>query len=433
MPGTPTRDESGCQAPPLKEFNFGPRTLFRLRPRSLEPCSGSNQMQEQYQQSPAVVRGSSRGIAVIIWWIARTENCPLNDHITKKPFGTLPDCREVELYVLTNRPGMQASIATYGGIVTTLTAPDRRGHFADVVLGFDRLDPYLAGHPYIGAIVGRYANRIARGSFTLDGATYSLAINNDANHLHGGIEGFDKVLWRAHPRSTPDGPQLELSYVSADGEEGYPGRLDVTVTYTLTHDNALRIDYRAATDKPTPVNLTNHSYFNLAGQGNGSILDHRVSIEADRFTPIDAGLIPTGELRNVNDTAMDLREPITIAEKIDIDDKQLRLAGGYDHNWVLNKAEAELSIAARVSDPTTGRVMEVLTREPGVQFYTANFLDGGLSGKEGAAYTRRCALCLETQHFPDSPNKPDFPSTVLRPGDLYDTTTIYRFSIQPLA
>jgi len=357
----------------------------------------------------------------------------VDDHITKKPFGKLPDGREVELYVLTNHSGMQVSITTYGGIITALTAPDRRGHFADVVLGFDRLDPYLAGHPYFGAIVGRYANRIAKGSFTLDGETYALAVNSNDNHLHGGTTGFDKILWRAQSRSTPEGPQLALGYVSPDGEEGYPGRLDVTVTYTLTHDNSLRIDYRAATDKPTSVNLTNHSYFNLAGQGSGSTLDHRVSIDADRFTPVDVGLIPTGELRRVRDTPMDLREPIAIGARIDDNHEQLRFAGGYDHNWVLNKGEAELSLAARVLEPTTGRVMEVLTREPGVQFYTANFLDGSLSGKEGAVYARRCALCLETQHFPDSPNRPEFPSTILRPGDRYDTTTIYRFSIQPLA
>lgn len=357
----------------------------------------------------------------------------MDDQIAKKPFGTLPDGREVELFVLTNHAGMKVSITTYGGIVTKLTAPDRRGHFADVVLGFDRLDHYISGHPYFGAIVGRYANRIANGSFTLDDETYALAVNHNENHLHGGITGFDKHLWQARPQSTPDGPWLQLNYVSADAEEGYPGRLDVTVTYTLTHDNALRIDYRAATDKPTPVNLTNHSYFNLAGQGNKSILDHRVSINADRYTPVDAGLIPTGELRKVKNTPMDLREPVAIDENIDIDDEQLSLAGGFDHNWVLNKAEAELSLATRVCDPATGRVMEVLTREPGIQFYTANFLDGSLSGKEGAVYTRRCALCLETQHFPDSPNRPEFPSTILTPGDLYDTTTIYRFSVQPLA
>jgi len=353
----------------------------------------------------------------------------VEDLITKRPFGTLPDGRDIELYALTNRTGMHVSIVTYGGIVTSLTAPDRGGLLADVVLGFDNLDHYLAGHPYFGAIVGRYGNRIAGGSFTLDGENYSLPVNNNDNHLHGGIKGFDKVLWRAQPQSTPDGPQLELTYLSADGEEGYPGQLDVAVTYTLTHDNGLRIDYRATTDKPTPINLTNHSYFNLAGHDRGAILDHRVSINADRFTPVDSGLIPTGELRGVDDTPMDFRDPIAIGARIDAGDEQLLLAGGYDHNWVLNKMGNELSPAARVSEPTTGRVMEVLTREPGVQFYTANFLDGSLSGKEASVYGRRCALCLETQHFPDSPNKPDFPSTVIRPGDLYETTTVYRFSV----
>lgn len=352
----------------------------------------------------------------------------MKDQIKKRPFGTLPDGREVELYILTNNTGMQVSIATWGGIVTALTVPDRRGRMADVVLGFDRLDRYLAGHPYFGAIVGRYANRIANGSFTLDGRTYSLETNNNENHLHGGVTGFDKALWQARSRSMPDGPLLELDYVSADGEEGYPGRLEVTVSYTLAHDNALRIDYRATTDKPTPINLTNHSYFNLAGQGSGDVLNHRVSIDADRFTPIDSGLIPTGELRRVDGTPMDLREPVVVGSKIDNDDEQLLLAGGYDHNWVLNKVGSELSPAAKVSDPTTGRVMEVLTREPGVQFYTANFLDGSLSGKDGVVYRRRCALCLETQHFPDSPNRPEFPSTILRPGGLYETTTVYRFS-----
>jgi aldose 1-epimerase len=349
-------------------------------------------------------------------------------HITKRPFGTLPDGRRVDLYTLTNHAGMRASITTYGGIVTELTAPDRNGRFDDVVLGYDLLDQYLAGHPYFGAILGRYANRISRGVFTLDGETYRLAVNNNENHLHGGITGFDKVLWRAIPRSTTEDPQLELHYVSADGEEGYPGRLEVTVTYTLTHDNALQIDYRATTDRATPVNLSNHSYFNLSGQDGGRILDHRISINADRFTPVDAGLIPIGEFRPVAGSPMDLRKPIAIGVKIETDDRQLAFAGGFDHNWVLNKNDAERSLAARISDPKSGRVMEVLTSEPGIQFYTANFLDGSLRGKQGVVYTRRCALCLETQHFPDSPNRPEFPSTILRPGDRYESTTIYRFS-----
>ncbi len=353
----------------------------------------------------------------------------MDDQITKKPFGNLPDGREVDLYVLTNQKGMQVSITTYGGIVTALTAPDRRDRLADVVLGFDRLDLYLDGHPYFGAIVGRYANRISKGTFTLAGKTHTLTVNSNDNHIHGGVKGFDKKLWEPQPRSTRAGSQLELACVSEDGEEGYPGRLEVTVTYTLTHDSTLRIDYRATTDKATPVNLTNHSYFNLAGHGSGSILDHRVSINADRFTPIESGLVPTGALRKVTGTPMDLRKPIVIGEGIDDDDEQLDLAGGYDHNWVLNKDDGDMPLAARISDPATGRVMEVLTREPGMQFYTANFLDGSLVGKDGAAYTRRCALCLETQHFPDSPNQPAFPSTILGPGDLYDTTTIYRFSV----
>jgi len=351
-----------------------------------------------------------------------------DDNITKELFGTLPDGRKVELYLLTNDNGMQTSITTYGGIVTSLTAPGRNGLLADVVLGFDNLDHYLAGHPYFGAIIGRYGNRIANGTFTLDGETYALARNNNANHLHGGVVGFDKALWAAQTRSLPEGPQLRLTHVSADGDEGYPGQLEVFVEYTLTHDNELRIDYRATTNKPTHVNLTNHSYFNLAGPGGGDILSHEVLINADHFTPVDEGLIPTGEIRSVEGTPMDFREPATIGARIDTDDEQLRFGSGYDHNFVLNSADTELSFAARVFEPTTGRVMEVLTSEPGVQFYTANFLDGGLTGKGGTAYGRRCALCLETQHFPDSPNKPEFPTTVLLPREVYETTTVFRFS-----
>jgi len=354
----------------------------------------------------------------------------LGDGIMKRPFGNLPDGRDVELYNLTNDNGMAASITTYGGIVTALTTPDFRGRFADVVLGFEDLEGYLAGHPYFGAIIGRFGNRIGRGSFSLDDQTYHLARNNSGNHLHGGEAGFDKALWRARPRSGPEGPHLRLEHVSPDGEEGYPGRLDVTVTYTLTNDNELRIDYHATTDKPTIVNLTNHSYFNLTGPGGGDILRHEVLINADHFTPVDEWLIPTGVIQRVEGTPMDFRRPVAIGARIEDDFEQIRLGGGYDHNFVLNRSTTGLTLAATVSEPTSGRVMEVLTSEPGVQFYTANFLDGSITGKGGVVYGRRCAFCLETQHFPDSPNKPVFPTVVLRPGEVYESTTIYRFSAQ---
>ena len=348
----------------------------------------------------------------------------------KQPFGSLPDGGDVDLYTLSNDNGTRVSITTYGGIITSLTVPDGQGHLADVVLGFDRLDDYLADHPYFGAIVGRTCTRIANGTFDLDGRSYSLARNNDGHHLHGGASGFDRALWRARPRSSPEGPQLRLFHVSPDGDEGYPGRLEVFVTYTLTSDNELRIDAHATTDRPTHVNLTNHSYFNLAGHGAGDILDHVVSVNGDRFTPVDAGLIPTGELRDVAGTPMDLRTPAAIGARIDDDDQQLRYGHGYDHNWVLNRTGSELSLAATVAESTSGRLMEVLTTEPGLQLYTGNFLDGSLTGKAGAVYHRRCAFCLETQHFPDSPNRPEFPTTVLLPGEVYETTTVYRFLVE---
>jgi len=340
-------------------------------------------------------------------------------------FGKTPSGETVDLYTLTNGRGMEATISTYGGVVVSLIVPDRTGTAGDVVLGFDNFEGYLKSPPYFGAIIGRYGNRIAHGKFTLDGVEYTLAKNNGENSLHGGNRGFDKRLWTVKSSS---GQSLVLAYLSKDGEEGYPGNLATTVTYTLTDNNELRIDYAATTDKDTVLNLTNHSYFNLAGQGEGDVLGHQVTIHADRFTPVDKTLIPTGELRNVEGTPFDFRQPHAIGERINSGDEQLTLGGGYDHNFVLNRAGAGLELAATVSEPKTGRVLEVFTTEPGVQFYTGNFLDGTLTGKGGKVYGRRSAFCLETQHFPDSPNKPDFPSVVLKPGGHYQTTTVYRFS-----
>jgi len=316
---------------------------------------------------------------------------------------------------------------TYGAIVVSLEMPDSKGQMDDIVLGYDNLDGYLEVSPYFGAIVGRYGNRIGKGEFTLDGVTYKLATNDNANHLHGGIKGFDKVVWEDKPVWKADGVGVELSYLSKDGEEGYPGNLKATVTYLLTNKNELRIDYFATTDRATPVNLTHHGYFNLTG-GERDILGHVLMLNADRFTPVDAGLIPTGELQPVAGTPMDFTKPTPIGERIEVDFEQLKLGGGYDHNWVLNRTGGGLSLAARVSEPTTGRVVEVWTTQPGVQFYAGNFLDGTITGKGGRGYQHRWGFCLETQHYPDSPNKPNFPSTILRPGERYETTTIYRFS-----
>ena len=346
-----------------------------------------------------------------------------------KPWGKTADGEPVELYTLTNANGMQATITTYGGIVVNLLVPDRDGKLGDVVLGYDNLDGYLAGHPYFGAIIGRYGNRIGKGKFCLDGKEYTLAQNNNGNHLHGGLKGFDKVVWKAKGLVTDRGPALALSYTSKDGEEGYPGNLEVTVTYILTDANELKIYYLAKTDKATPVNLTNHSYFNLAGPGTGDILSHQLTLNADRFTPVDEGLIPTGELRDVTGTPLDFRQPTAIGARVEQADEQLKFGLGYDHNWVLNKErQGEMTLAARVYEPATGRVMEVLTTEPGIQFYCGNFLDGTNVGKGGKAYQHRYGFCLETQHYPDSPNKPDFPSTILQPGQEYKTSTTYKFS-----
>ena len=345
--------------------------------------------------------------------------------LMKQEFGKTPDGAAVYIFTLKNAKGMEARITNYGGIVVSLAVPDKSGKSSDVVLGYDNLEGYIRNNPYFGAIIGRYGNRIAKGRFKLDGHEYKLAVNNGPNSLHGGIRGFDKVVWDV--RRAEDNA-LELHYLSKDGEEGYPGNLDVTVTYTLTDNNELKIDYAATTDKPTVLNLTNHSYFNLSGQGNGDILGEEMMINADRFTPVDAGLIPTGELRSVAGTPLDFRKPVAIGARINSDDEQIRLGGGYDHNFVLNRSGAGLSLAARVRDPKSGRVMEVLTTQPGVQFYTGNFLDGTIKGKQGKVYGKRSAFCLETQHFPDSPNQPSFPSVVLTPGAKYATTTVYKFS-----
>src|SRR6266851_954543 len=349
---------------------------------------------------------------------------------TKKSFGKTPDGQPVYLYVLTNKSGAEVSITNYGGAVVSLKVPDRNGKLADVVLGYDSVDGYVNDKSYFGALVGRYGNRIGHAQFVLDGKTYTLAKNNGENSLHGGIKGFNKALWKAKILSKKGGQSLELSYLSKDGEEGFPGNLKVIVTYTWDA-NALMIEYSATTDKKTVVNLTNHSYFNLAGQGSGDILGHLLTIQADQFTPVDSGLIPTGELRDVMDTPFDFRKPTAIGARIDQDDEQLKLGSGYDHNFVLRMPmDHGEYLAARVLEPATGRVLEVWTTEPGVQFYTGNFLDGKTAGTGGATYPRRNAFCLETQHFPDSPNQPKFPSVVLKPGERYNTITTYKFSVE---
>jgi aldose 1-epimerase len=341
------------------------------------------------------------------------------------PFGTTSDGTAVDLYVLTNDHGVKAKVMTYGAILTELEVPDRDGKLGDVVLGFDDLKGYLAGHPYFGATVGRVANRIARGKFTVDGKEYTLATNNGPNALHGGRKGFDKAVWKAVPVESRDGVAVRFTYHSSDGEEGYPGDLTATVTYTLTDRNELRLDYTATTGKPTPVNLTNHTYFNLAGPAAGDILGHELMLAAERYTPVDDTLIPTGEIKPVRGTPLDFTTPATIGSRID----QLRgEPGGYDHNFVLRGGGKSLALAARVREPKTGRVMEMDTTEPGVQFYTGNFLDGSLKGKGGVVYRKHQGFCLEAQHFPDSVNHPNFPSMILRPGQTYRQTTVYKFS-----
>ncbi|HEY6293082.1 MAG TPA: aldose epimerase family protein [Terriglobia bacterium] len=343
-------------------------------------------------------------------------------------FGKMPDGQTVNFYTLGNASGMQVMITNYGGRVVSIMVPDRNGKMSDVALGFDNLEGYLADNPFFGALVGRYANRIGNAKFTLDGKEYRLEANDGPNSLHGGSKGFDKQLWKA--REIPGNhPALELAYRSKDGEEGYPGDLTVKVVYTLLGDNALQIDYTATTDKDTVLNLTNHSYFNLSGEGSGEILKTQMMINAGEFTPVDATLIPTGELRKVDGTPLDFRKSTAIGERINSDDEQIKFGKGYDHNWVLNRSGQGLSLAARATDPASGRVLEVLTTQPGIQFYTGNFLDGTIHGKGGKVYGYRSAFCLETQHFPDSPNKPSFPSTELKPGQTFHETTVFKFSI----
>lgn len=366
--------------------------------------------------------GIGRRVVVLVAAMLLTGTMMAQTHVTRRSFGRAPEGTPVDLYLL-NDGKVEAGIITYGGIVVSLRTPDRNGKLDDVVLGCDSVEQYVSQTAHFGGIIGRYANRIAHGSFQLDGHTYSIPKNDGDNALHGGTKGFDKMVWEAKP--IRDG--VELTYVSKDGEQGFPGTLTTVVKYTLS-GGALRIEYSATTDKDTVVNLTNHSYFNLAGQGNGDILRHVLKIDASRITPVDANLIPTGELKPVEGTPFDFRKPYAVGARIDADDPQLRLGHGYDHNFVLDHPQGALAEAAEVYEPTTGRILRVLTTEPGIQFYTGNFLDGSIKGKEGRVYKRRYALCLETQHFPDSPNHPSFPSTELKPGETFHSVTVYEFS-----
>lgn len=349
--------------------------------------------------------------------------------IERRPFGTTPAGDRIELFTLTREAAPTVSVTNLGGYIVSMRAPDQAGKVADVTLGYSDLAGYLGDTSYLGAIVGRYANRIAKGQFMLAGKSYTLVCNNGENALHGGPGGFHRRVFAPRVVSGPDGDALELAYVSPDGEEGYPGTLTATVVYSLGADGGLKIEYTASTDRPTVVNLTNHAYFNLAGEGEGSILGHEIEIEADAFTPVDASLIPTGERRPVAGTPLDFRKPVAVGARIDADDEQLKTAGGYDHNFVLRGEAGRLRLAARVVEPKSGRTLEVLTTEPGLQFYSGNFLDGTVVGKSGRRYVKRGGLCLEAQHFPDSPNQPSFPEVILEPGGSYRQTTVYRLSV----
>lgn len=350
--------------------------------------------------------------------------------VTREPFGRLPDGRSVDLFTMRSGDGIEVRAMTYGAIITSIRTPDRNGTAADIVLGFDSLGGYLAGSPYFGAVVGRYANRIAGGRFTLDGVTYRLARNNGPNSLHGGERGFDKVLWSGESFQTDSTAGVTFRYVSQDGEEGYPGTLRIVVTYTLTDRNELTIAYNATTDKATPINLSQHTYWNLHGEGRGDILDHVLTLDASAFTPVDSTLIPTGQIAPVRGTPFDFRRATAIGARINEANEQLRFGRGYDHNWVLDSGGAgTLIAAARVEDPVSGRRLDIRTTEPAIQFYSGNFLDGTLKGKTGLMYGHRTALVLETQHFPDSPNHGNFPSTILRPGERYESRTVIAFSV----
>jgi aldose 1-epimerase len=349
-------------------------------------------------------------------------------HVSRAPFGKMPDGAPIDIFTLTSAAGMEVRTMPYGATIVSLRVPDRSGRMSDVALGFDNFDDYKAKNsPYMGVVPGRYANRIAKGRFTLDGKTYRLATNNGPNHLHGGITGFDKKVWHAAPFERGGTAGVVYTLTSPDGDEGYPGTLTAAVTYSVSASNALTVDYEATTDRATPVNLTQHTYFNLAGEGAGDVLGHVLTIDADRFTPVDDTLVPTGALAPVEHTPFDFRTPTAIGARIGADDVQLRRGGGYDHNFVLNGTSAGVHHAARVVDPTSGRTLDVSTTEPGMQFYSANFLDGTITGKAGHVYARRGALCLETQHFPDSPNHANFPSTIVRPGAPFRSETVFTF------
>lgn len=370
--------------------------------------------------------------AVLLWLVG----CVSGDTagrgtVSRAGFGVMPDGEAVDGFTLTNPDGVEVRAITYGGIIVSLHVPDRDGRLGDIVLGYDSLDGYLEDSPYFGAIVGRYANRIAKGQFSLDGAAYTLATNNGPNHLHGGVRGFDKVVWDADPFEGNSGVGVVFTHTSPDGDEGYPGAVTVRVTYTLTPSNELIVDYAATTDRATPLNLSQHSYFNLAGDGRRDVLDHVLWINGAHFTPVDATLIPTGVIAAVAGTPFDFTQPTTIGARIDADHGQLRNGGGYDHNFVLDPEGSGLEHAARVEEPTGGRVLDIYTTEPGLQFYSGNFLDGSITGKGGQVYGHRYGFCLETQHYPDSPNQQGFPSTILRPGEGYRSRTVFAFSTVP--